>query len=143
MNSLDELNKIYTEKFKTSFDKLNLIRYDEKTGPSTFGSIKFSDGRVKVKFLFDRGIIETEISPAQGEEQFRGIDLFYALIKLEGSDNKLLGMERRKVISVRLGFEDQQSFLNEYIETLRELLDGNSSQSTLNKVDELGKERFN
>lgn len=143
MTWIEQIEKIYIENFKEIFEKLNFTRYEEKDGPGMGALIKFNNGLIKIQLLNDRGIIETEISPALDAEQFRGIELFYSLVKLQNSKNFIGGLERRKILGSRIDFEDQKSFLVDNIEIVQNLLDRNNYRKTILQIDELGQERFN
>lgn len=142
MKWIDEIIKVYGQFFKDSFDKLGLVKYQEMDGPGMGALIKFKNKSFKIQILNDRGILETEISSVFGDEQFRGLEMFNSLIRLEQLDNNASQQEKRKILGTRIDYAAQRDFLVDNQSTLAELLNKNNYERTLERIDALGQERF-
>ena len=102
MTTTDNLDWIYLHYFKETFDKLGLEIYE-----SSKGQIKFKNQVLRLQLLGDRGLVETDISPLHGEEQFRGIEMYNSLLTLRDYQNKLTETEKRRILGTRLDFNSQ------------------------------------
>ncbi|WP_161887730.1 hypothetical protein [Pontibacter russatus] len=141
MNWIQKVENIFREYFKDVFEKLGLVRYEEMDGPGMGALIKFKNKDFRVQLINDRGIIETELSPINDIEDFRSIELFYALITLNANPT-IKGSEKRKILGKRLDFTDQARLLLDDYDQIKTLLDNNNFRNTLNQIDSLGRERF-
>jgi hypothetical protein len=142
MKWMDEIIKVYDQYFKDLFLKLGLVKYQEMDGPGMGALIKFKNNSFKIQILNDRGILETEISSVFGEEQFRGLELYYSLLRLQELNNNVCIQERRKILGTRIDYAGQRDFLVNNQATLIELLSKDNYEQTLKKIDALGQERF-
>jgi hypothetical protein len=143
MTWIDELEKIYNEYFKETFDKLGLLRYYEIDGPGMGAHIKFKNDSFRVRLVNDRGIINTEISPLFGNEDFNNIEIFNSFFILPNSTSGFSETEKRKILRTRLDYNSHRTFLIEYSEKLKNILDKNNYYDTLKRIEILGTERFN
>jgi hypothetical protein len=141
MTWIQEIEKIFKEYFKDAFEKLGLERYEEMDGPGMGALIKFKNDSFRFQLINDRGLIETELSPFYGDEEFRDIELFYALITLTAHPTTK-GLEKRKILGKRLDFPTQAIFFLDNFDQLKMLLNMNNYKDTINQIDNLGRERF-
>ncbi len=141
MTWIDDIKKIYSEYFKDSFDKLGLKKYEEMDGHGMGALIKFKNDSFRLQIINDRGILEMDISPSYGDEQFRGIEMFNSLLDLE-SKKMLSELERKEILGTRLDYVRQASFLLVNADRLKDLLDKKNYKDTLKRIDILGQERF-
>ena len=142
MKWIDDIIKVYDQYFKDSFDKLGLLKYQEMDGPGMGALIKFKNKSFKIQILNDRGILETEISSVFGDEQFRGLEMFNSLLRLQQLDNKVSQQEKRKILRTRIDYAGQRDFLMDNQATLTELLNKDNYERTLKKIDALGQEKI-
>ena len=143
MTWIDEIRKAYTDYFKESFDKLGLVEYEKMDGPGMGALVKYKNDSFRLQIINDRGLLETEISPLFGEEQFRGIELFYSYLTLSTMTTKISEIEKRQILGTRLGYEAQAVFLTDNSKRLKDLLDKSNFKVTLKNIDTLAKEQFN
>ncbi len=132
---MDNLEKIYKDYFKDTFDKLGLGIYE-----TSKGQIKFKNSEFRLQLLDDRGLIETDLSPLHGQEIFRGIESYNSLLTLK-RQSKLNEIEKRKILGTRLDYYAQVKFLSDNSETLKILLDKENYQKTLKEIENIGQER--
>ena len=142
MKWIDEITKVYDQYFKDSFDKMGLLKYQEIDGPGMGALIKFKNDSFKIQILNDGGILETEISSLFGDEQFRGLEMFSSLIRLQQLDNNVNQQEKRKILGTRIDYSGQRDFLLDSQSVLAELLNKENYERTLKRIDILGQERF-
>ncbi len=142
MKWIDEITKVYDQYFKDSFDKLGLLKYQEMDGPGMGALIKFKNDSFKIQILNDRGILETEISSLYGDEQFRGLEMFSSLLRLEQLDKNANQQEKRKILGTRIDYSGQRDFIVDNQAVLTELLNKENYERTLKRIDGLGQERF-
>ena len=141
MTWIDDINKVHTEYFKDSFDKLGLVKYEEIDGPGMGALIKFKNDSFRLQILNDRGLLEMDISSLHGEEQFRGVEMFNSFLRLE--TNKNLNESKRKIIlGTRLDYVGQRDFLLGNSDQLQRLLSKKNYKDTLKRIDILGQEKF-
>ena len=143
MTPIDDIEKIYLEYFKKTFDKLGLEKYESSNGPGHGGWIKFKNNDFRLQLLDNRGLIETDISPLFGQEQFRGIEMYHSLLTIKKSADRLNGSEKRKILGTRLDYDSQAKFLADNSDQLRTLLDKDNYKTTLIEIQNLGQERHN
>lgn len=74
--------------------------------------IKFKNDFFRLQIINDRGLLEIDISSLHGVEQFRGIEIFNALLLLE-ENNNVSESERKKILGTRLDYTGQSDFLLE------------------------------
>lgn len=141
MTWIDDIRKVYAEYFKDTFDKLGLKKYEEMDGPGTGALIKFKNDSFRLQIINDRGLLEMNISPLHGDEQFRGIEMFNSFLQL-GTNKKLSELERKIIIGTRLDYAGQVNFLLDNAEQLKDLLDKKNYKDALKRIDALGQERF-
>ncbi len=137
MTTTDYIEKVYLEYFKDTFDKLGLDKYESSKGTGSSGWFKFKNKAFKVQLLDDRGLIETDISPLFGQEEFRGLEKYNSLLTLKNSKN-INESERRKILGTRLDFKDQARFLADHFDKLREILNKDNYRTTLKDIESLG-----
>jgi len=142
MTPTDDIEKIYLEYFKKTFDNLGLEKYERLNGPGHGGWIKFKNSSFRLQLLDDRGLIETDISPLFGQEQFRGIEMYNSLLTLIKSPDNLSQSEKRKILGTRLDYHAQATFLLDNMEKLKNILDKKHYEDTLRQINNLGQERF-
>ncbi len=142
MTWLSEIEKIYQEQFKDTFENLDLVRYESKDGPGMGGLIAFKNKFMKVRLLNDRGIIEIEISPNFGTEQFRYIELFNSFIIFSNSKSNLTVNERQKVLNTKFDYAGINHFLTHNKQNLENLLKKSNYKKTIKQLDILGQERY-
>ena len=136
MTTTDNLDEIYLLYFKETFDKLGLEVYE-----SSKGQIKFKNQVLRLQLLGDRGLVETDISPLHGKEQFMGIEMYNSLLTLRDYKNKLTETEKRRILGTRLDFNSQAAFLAKNFDRLRTLLDKDNYKETLRDIGNVGQER--
>jgi len=141
MTWTNDISKIYSEYFKETFDKLGLVAYEKMDGPGMGAWVKYKNDSFRLQILNDRGILETDISPLTGEEQFRGIELFYSHLTLLTSSTKISDLEKRKILGTRLDYKAQMTFLAANSKRLKDLLDKSNLKDTLKAIDTLAQER--
>lgn len=110
-------------------------------GPGMGALIKFKNDSFRLQIINDRGILEMDISPLHGDEQFRGIEIFNWFLQL-GTNKKLSELERKKILGTRLDYAGQANFLLDNADRLKGLLDKKNYKDTLKFIDALGQERF-
>ena len=142
MKWIDEITKVYDQYFKDSFDNMGLLKYHETDGPGMGALVKFKNDSFKVQILNDRGILETEISSLFGGEQFRGLEMFNSLLRLQQSDNNISQQEKRKILGTRIDYSGQRNFLVDNQASLTELLNKENYERTLKRIDALGQEKI-
>jgi hypothetical protein len=120
MTWIELLEKANQDFYKDSFNKIDLSRYKEGNEPGKGSAFKYKNNFFRVQIFSDGKEIEAQISPLFGEEQFRGIDKYNALINSNGA---------------KLDHKAQAAFLVNNFEKLKTLLDKNNYQETLKKVD--------
>jgi hypothetical protein len=136
MKYIDEIEKVYGNFFQDSFDKLGLMKYEERDGPGTGASMKFKNDFFRLQILNDRGLLEMGILPLHGSERFVGIEILNSLILLETNES-LSVSERKKILGTRLSYVQQGKFLLDNSDRLKTLLDKNSYRDTLKRIDVL------
>jgi hypothetical protein len=141
MTWIDDIRKVHNEYFSDSFDKLELVKYEEMDGPGMGALIKFKNDSFRLQIVNDKGLLETEISPLYGEEQFRGLEMFNSLLQL-GTKKDVSESEKRKILGTRLDYVGQRNFLLDNSEQLKALLEKKNYKDTLKRIDTLGQERF-
>jgi hypothetical protein len=141
MTWIDDIKKVYSEFFRDSFAQLGLIKYEEMDGPGMGALIKFKNDSFRLQIINDRGLLEMDISPLDGDEQFRGIELFNSFLQLETNKN-LSDLEKKKILGTRLDYVGQGNFLLNNVHRLKKLLDKKNYKETLKRIDALGQERF-
>ena len=137
MPTMDNLDKIYKDHFKDTFDKLGFELYE-----SLRGQMKFKNDSFRLQLLDDSGLVETDISPLFGQEEFRGIEMYNSLLTLNASSEKLSDSERKKILGTRLDYNSQTIFLTRNFERLQVLLNKDNFKRTLREIDAIGDERF-
>ena len=142
MKWIDDISKIFDQYFKDSFDKMGLLKYEQMEGPGMGALIKFKNDSFKIQIRNDRGILETEIAPLFGDEQFRGLEIYSSLIRLHQLDNKVDKLERRKILGRRIDHAGQRDFLVDNQVKLTKLLNRENYERTLQQIDGLGQGRF-
>jgi hypothetical protein len=141
MTWIDDIRKVHSEYFSDSFDKLGLVKYEEMNGPGMGALIKFKNDSFRLQIINDRGLLEMEISPLHGDEQFRGLEMFNSLLQLE-TNKEVNESEKRKILGTRLDYVGQRNFLLDKSEQLKILLGKKNYKGTLKRIDTLGQERF-
>jgi hypothetical protein len=143
MTPIDNIENIYLEYFKETFDTLGLDKYESSNYPGRGGCIKFKNKAFRLQLLGDRGLIETDISPLHGEEQFMGIETYNSFFKLRDSKNKITETEKRKILRTRLDYNSQATFLTDNFDQLKELLTKGNYKRTLREIENVGQEKSN
>ena len=143
MTSTDDIEKIYLEYFKETFDTLGLQKYESSNFGEQGRCVKFKNKGFRLQLLDDRGLIETDISPLFGKEQFRGIEMYKSLLTLMDSHNNLSTSERKKILATRLDYKSQATFLTDNFERLGTLLNKANCKTTLKEIENVGQERYN
>ncbi len=141
MTWIDDIRKVYNEYFKDSFDKLGLVKYEEMDGPGMGALIKFKNDSFRLQIINDRGLLEMDISPLHGDEEFRGVEMLNSLLQLETNKN-VIESEKKKILGTRLDYAGQRNFLLDNSERIKDLLDKKNYKDTLKKIDTIGQERF-
>jgi hypothetical protein len=141
MTWIEDIRKVYGEYFKDSFEILGLKKYEELDGPGMGALIRFKNDSFRLQIINDRGLLEMEISPLHGDEQFRGIEMFNSFLKL-GTNKNLSKSERKKILGTRLDYTGQANFLLDNADRLKNLLDKKNFKETLKQIDTQGQERF-
>jgi len=142
MTSLYDIEKIYLAYFKEIFDSLGLEKYESSKGPGHGGWIKFKNNAFRLQLLDDRGLIETDISPLFGQEQFRGIEMYHSLLASKNSSDQMSGFEKRKILGTRLDYNSQVTFLADNFDSLKGMLDKDNYKTTLREIEKVGQDRF-
>jgi len=142
MTPVDDIEKIYLQYFKETFDSLGLEKYESSNGLGHGGWIKFKSNAFRLQILDDRGLIETDISPLFGQEQFRGIEIYNSLLTLKNSSDKMSDSEKRKILGTRLDYNSQVTFLADNFDNLKNLLSKDNYKVTLREIENVGQERF-
>jgi hypothetical protein len=135
MTPIDNIENIYLEYFKQTFDTLGLNKYERSNYPGRGGCIKFKNKAFRLQLLGDRGIIESDISPLHGDEQFMGIEKYNSLLKLRDSKNKITETEKRIILRTRLDYNSQATFLADNFDQLKELLTKSNYKRTLREIE--------
>lgn len=141
MTWIDDIRKVHNEYFSDSFDKLGLVKYEEMDGPGMGALIKFKNDSFRLQIVNDKGLLETEISPLYGDEEFRGLEMFNSLLQL-GTKKDVSESEKRKILGTRLDYVGQRNFLLDNSEQLKVLLEKKNYKDTLKRIDTSGQERF-
>ncbi|MBX2956289.1 MAG: hypothetical protein KF846_09040 [Cyclobacteriaceae bacterium] len=141
MTWIDDIRRVYGEYFKDAFDKLGLKKYEEMDGPGMGALVKFKNDSFRLQIINDKGLLEMDISPSHGDEQFRGIEMFNSFLQL-GTNNKLSELERKIILGTRLDYAGQANFLLANADRLKYLLDNKNYKDTLKRIDALGQERL-
>jgi len=141
MTWIDDINKVYNEYFKDSFGKLGLWKYEEMERPGMGALIKFKNDSFRLQIINDRGLLDMDISSLHGGEQFRGVEMFNLLLRLENNSG-LSESDRKEILGTRLDYIGQRDFLLKNAGQLKNLLDKTNYKDTLKRIDALERERF-
>ena len=142
MKWIDEVNQVYEQHFKDSFDRLGLLKYEQMEGPGMGALIKFKNSSFKVQILNDRGILETNIASLIEPEQFIDVSLLSSFIRLQQLDKNKSQLERRKILGTVLDYPGQRDFLLDNHATLADMLSKENYGQTLKEILAIGRERF-
>jgi hypothetical protein len=134
---MKSIESIYLEFFKKTFDKLGLERYDQFDWGGG-GWVKFKNTSFRIQLSSDRGLVETDLSPLVGEENFAGIETYDSLLTLEKSPSTLPESEKRKILGTRLDFHDQCKFLVDNSDWIRMALNRHNYGTTLIEIEKVG-----
>jgi hypothetical protein len=119
MTWIELLEKANQDFYEDSFNKIGLSRYKEGNEPGKGSSFKYKNNYFRVQIFNDERQIQAQISPLFGEEIFRSIDKYNALLNSNGTS---------------LDHKAQAAFLVNNFEKLKTLLDKNNYQETLKKI---------
>jgi hypothetical protein len=103
--------------------------------------IKFKNDSFRLQIINDRGLLEMDISPLHGDEEFRGVEMLNSLLQLETYKN-VSESAKKKILGTRLDYVGQRNFLLDNSERLKDLLDKKNYKDTLKRIDTIGQERF-
>jgi hypothetical protein len=134
----EETEQMNARYFKKTFDKLGFKKYETSNTPGRGSLIKFKNETFRIQLINDRGLIDTEISPLFGDEQFRNIEFYNSLLMLMESSPNPGELEKQKILHTRMDYQSQAIFLLNNYNKLKTLLDKENYQGTLNAIDNIG-----
>ena len=142
MTPIGDIEKIYLQYYKETFDSLGLEKYESSNKLGRGRWIKFKNNAFRIQLLDDRGLTETDISPLYGQEQFRGIEMYNSLLTLKIFSGRMSDSEKRKILGTRLDYNSQVTFLTDNFDNLKNLLSKDNYKATLTEIENVGQERF-
>jgi len=142
MTWLSEIEKIYQDVFRDTFENLGLAKYESKNGPGMGALMSFKNEFMRVRLLNDRGIVEIELSSIFGKEKFRDIELFNSFLILANTKHNLTKHEEQKILKTRLDYIGVINFLTQNKQNLERLLNKSNYKKTFKELDTIGQARY-
>ncbi len=143
MTYKETLEQEFQRHLKNPSTQLGFEVYEEQSSKTGGALIRLQNSELRIQLVNDRGIINLEVGPISGFENFTDTELINSLIQLNYSTEPLTKMGRKKILNKRLGLSEQVTFLSTYYNELTELFSTPSTSRTMEQLETLGNERFN
>lgn len=143
MTYKETLEQEFQRLLKEPASQLGFEIYEQQSSNTGGALIKLQNPELRIQLVNDRGIINLDISPNDGPENFRDAELLYSLIRLNNSTVPLSKMGRKTIVNSIIGLKEQVTFLSTHYNELAELFSKASATRTLRQLEALGTERFN
>jgi len=143
MSFLKDLNIAIEKYFSDLLESNNFEEYEEFS--QGMGALKkFENEYIKIQIVNDRGLINLDISPKYGDENFRDVELINSMLKMDAlSNNKIGKWEKNKILHQRLDLKSQSNFMINNRNTLIKIFDRKNYKKTIKLIDKIGLERSN
>lgn len=141
MSFLEDLNKAIDTYFSEIIKSFDFIQYEEYS--KGMGALKkYKNKFFKIQINNDRGIINLDISPIKGKEDFRDSEIINSMIEINTVLSEKIGKwQREKVLNKRLDLESQANFIKENWVILTKIFDSENYKQTIKLIDKIGLER--
>ena len=90
-----------------------------------------------------RGIVNLNISPLIGKENFIDAELLNSYLTLQEETEQLTKWSRKKIVNKRIGLAEQVNLLTTKRTNLELIFSKKQLKKTLKELQQLGEERFN
>lgn len=143
MSFLEDLNIAIEKYFSDLLKSNNFEKYEEFS--QGMGALKkFENEFIKIQILNDKGLINLDISPKYGDENFRDVELINSMLNLDAlSNNKIGKWEKNKILHQNLDLKSQSNFITNNRDTLNKIFDRKNYKKTIILIDKIGLERSN
>lgn len=143
MSFLEDLDIAIEKYFSDLLESSNFEKYEEFS--QGMGALKkFENEYFKIQIVNDRGLINIDISPKYGDENYRDVELINSMLELDAlSNNKIGKWGKNKILHQKLDLKSQSNFIINNQVTLNKLFDRKNYKKTIKLIDKIGLERSN
>lgn len=142
MTYKETLEQEFKRYLKEPATQLGFMIYEEQSSNTAGALIKLRNSKLRIQRVNDRGLINLDISPIDGLENFTDAELINSLVQLNSGNESLKKMGRKKIVNKRIGLGEQVKFLIDHYTELIELFSRKRHKKTSEQLLNLEEERF-
>lgn len=143
MNYKETLDKDFNEHLANVASELGFKVYEQYSDETGGALIKLKNGQLRIELINDRGIVNLNIGPPTGKENFIDAELLNSYLTLQEETEQLTKWSRKKIVNKRIGLDEQVNLLTTKRTNLELIFSKKQLKKTLKELQQLGEERFN
>ena len=143
MNYKETLDKDFNEHLANVASKQGFEVYEQYSDETGGALIKLRNDQLRIELINDRGIVNLNISPLIGKENFIDAELLNSYLTLQEETEQLTKWSRKKIVNKRIGLAEQVNLLTTKRTNLELIVSKKQLKKTLKELQQLGEERFN
>ncbi|MAE87213.1 MAG: hypothetical protein CMB80_31055 [Flammeovirgaceae bacterium] len=143
MNYKETLDKDFNEHLANVASEQGFEVYEQYSDETGGALIKLRNDQLRIELINDRGIVNLNISPLIGKENFIDAELLNSYLTLQEETEQLTKWSRKKIVNKRIGLAEQVNLLTTKRTNLELIFSKKQLKKTLKELQQLGEERFN
>ena len=143
MNYKETLDKDFNEHLANVASEQGFEVYEQYSDVTGGALIKLRNDQLRIELINDRGIVNLNISPLIGKENFIDAELLNSYLTLQEETEQLTKWSRKKIVNKRIGLAEQVNLLTTKRTNLELIFSKKQLKKTLKELQQLGEERFN
>ena len=143
MNYKETLDKDFNEHLANVASEQGFEVYEQYSDETGGALIKLRNDQLRIELINDRGIVNLNISPLIGKENFIDAELLNSYLTLQEETEQLTKWSRKKIVNKRIGLDEQVNLLTTKRTNLELIFSKKQLKKTLKELQQLGEERFN
>jgi hypothetical protein len=143
MNYKETLDKDFNEHLANVASELGFEIYEQYSDETGGALIKLRNDQLRIELINDRGIVNLNIGPLIGKENFIDAELLNSYLTLQEETEQLTKWSRKKIVNKRIGLDEQVNLLTTKRTNLELIFSKKQLKKTLKELQQLGEERFN
>ena len=144
MNYKETLDKDFNEHLANVASELGFKVYEQYSDETGGALIKLKNGQLRIELINDRGIVNLNIGPLTGKENFIDAELINSYLTLQEQESEqLTKWSRKKIVNKRIGLAEQVNLLTAKRTNLEHIFNKKQLKKTIKDLQQLGEERFN
>ena len=143
MNYKETLDKDFNEHLANVASELGFEVYEQYSDETGGALIKLRNDQLRIELINDRGIVNLNIGPLTGKENFIDAELLNSYLTLQEETEQLTKWSRKKIVNKRIGLDEQVNLLTTKRSNLELIFSKKQLKKTFKELQQLGEERFN